>query len=709
MNNRHSRFSGEPVPSKYAMTERNDKNVEGTAINELTSKIFNRTPSGLIFSEDLKRIYSILLICLDLCENPKAGQNKLLPNFIKSYPFSFHVREAITKMEHLPLNVTIGSASINISYSIRPELAYKLLEIFMDAKLLHAPADRTRSEPKEKVLLQPTPKGVAILQRYVRQAGLKDWPPILTSDFNSMELFVFERSSMTDAIIQSSYFISVLFTKMMGPSPNIWTPTNPPDSLPSLNKLLECHEDYFSFENLNNHWDSKLNIPQTAPANHTGSIRYTQQSEKLQNESRLSPFAHRFFTNPDSTAHIQYYVSDCGIRVFKSRLFGDRKLLVDYTFTTKAIWQWLMDCTDIFYPKEAVILASYFLKNGLMTQVPSRSSKNNKFFISSNSFYTLTELGWNIIQWNTELGIKACIQTIDGKVERQIPKMIETFRDSRVYGRSFESEHAMHVFNSPMPLDLIQVLKDPGMRYLFRIHLEKEFCAENLDAYIEIKKFSKKMTVLRNLIETRALGKEDHQTSQKSKHFSSLLISTVNIALINHANECLEMAYRIFSSYIAIGSSFQLNIDYSLRECITEVVLRPRSILDVPNVHAFASCNSLQLNSCSQSGLSTIVLPEQSPREIISQPGRKKCNTSLFNSKFISIGDNDVSRTAGKRSLDILHENSSSNVQKLPDTLRILKELYPLFERVSKRLYRLMKVDSFPKFINSKLTHGAFS
>ena len=103
--------------------------------------------------------------------------------------FSFSVDQAIEKMKNLELQVDIGTTYVNISYKIHPELAYHLLETFMAAKLLHTPADRTRAKLKDKVLLQPTPKGVNILQKYVKDIGLKDIPKVLLSELNSCLLY----------------------------------------------------------------------------------------------------------------------------------------------------------------------------------------------------------------------------------------------------------------------------------------------------------------------------------------------------------------------------------------------------------------------------------------------------------------------------------------------------------------------------------------
>ena len=336
-----------------------DKDVL-TTLHELASKSFSRTPNGLLFTNDLKTVYSLLLICLDLKEE-SAESKSILNAFNKNYPFTFTVKTAIEKMGKLELSVNMSATCMSMSYAIKPALARHLLELFMSAKLLHTPADRTRSEPKEKVLLQPTPKGVAILQKYVKDIGLKKIPDIVLSSFNSLDFFTFERSSVTDSIIHSDYLIHILFIRMMGPYPNVWSPTKPADKVPSLGTLLEYDNDSFTFENLEysgaNGFISDI-ANQNLHENIDNSWLSQIPEKELQKEDRVSPFAHRFFTNPDSDSHIQYYVSDSGVRLFKSKIFGKHKTAIDYSFTSKSLWQWLMDCTDIMYPKDCLLYTS---------------------------------------------------------------------------------------------------------------------------------------------------------------------------------------------------------------------------------------------------------------------------------------------------------------------------------------------------------------
>lgn len=600
-------------------------------------------------------------------------------------------------MADLMLQVNMNTTTISVSYEIQPDLAYRMLKTFMDAKLLHIPADRTRSELKDGILIQPTPKGVAVLQRYVRQAGLKELPPILKSSLNSMELFCFERSSMTDAIVHSDYFISLLFGKIMGPSRNRWSPDNDPERLPALSKLLEYTDDSFTFEN--------VDFSQDAYRSPTQNTDQQSASDRggLQDEFRSSPLAHRFFTNPDSTSHVQYYVSSSGVRLFRPMTFGSDKTLFDCVFSTKAIWQWLMDCTDIMYPKEAVTIASLFLRNGLISPITLHPSENkkNKFSIGPRCYFTLAELGWESVQWDAEVESISVTQgprthSFACNALNELP-LNDTYNVATKSDSNSSSEYNGN--ETRYYMDLNRILRDPGMRYLFRTHLESEFCAENLDVYIEIKKFLKRMTVLKNLIDTRSSKKEHtNQDAMKSKHYSHLVTNTLNRALFRQANECLETAYQIYSSFITPGSPYQLNIDHTLRESITQVIMYPQ-----PRVFV----------SCSEDATMT---------ENFMHPKRASAWTSDTNhdaEERISLNGKATTPCATGESSDASElAYRSHDSQTTPDShdlaesalssiIKTLKLINPLFEKVAKLMYRLMKIDSLPKFINSELYQEA--
>ncbi|SMN21010.1 similar to Saccharomyces cerevisiae YLR452C SST2 GTPase-activating protein for Gpa1p, regulates desensitization to alpha factor pheromone [Maudiozyma saulgeensis] len=692
---------------------------------ELSSKGFNYTPNGLIFTNDIKSVYSVFLICMDLKDNTSESKN-FFGSFSKIYPFSFSLDDAIQKMKDFKLSSRTNSTHVTISYQMNEKLARHLLDIFMSAKLLHCPADRTRSAPKEKVLLQPTPKGTAILQKFSRDVGLKALPPILSSDINSMELFTFERSSVSDSIIHSDYLIHILFIKLMGLQPNVWSPSNPNDVLPSLSELLECASDTFTFESVNTSAFIDTNGDSNETSSDIPNASWSDQipEDKLMSTNRISPLAHKFFTNPDSDSHIQYYVSNSGIRLFKSKKFGDNNIVIDYTFTTKAIWQWLIDCTDIAYPQEAIAVAALFLKVGLIVPIllPPSETSRRKFSISRSSYFTLSKLGSDIVQWDHTNKEVTNSPYRNLKIETPKEVFIDTgfMTSGNVVIPDEKKVLSSNIIDIPSNESfgkfpkLHMILKDPGMRYLFRLHLEKEFCVENLDSYIDIKKFLKKMSVLRKIMETKnnndSKGKIQYQSTKSD------IMSTINSALIKQANECLEMAYHIYSSYIMVGAPYQLNIDHILREEISSVMLHPKSPIS-ETFESPISCHANIIVDKKKPKLN-IKLEAMSPSKEIFVP-----RSTYMLSKDSGISRNSIRPTplnigTELQSIDTVTTDKPDDEDKkyvlkytnkipvkanLQNTIKILKKLYPLLEDVSMRMYRLMNIDSLQKFQNSDL------
>lgn len=676
---------------------------------------FRRTPNGLIFTEDLKTVYSVFLICMDLQPNEPESKKLFSGIFNKTYPFTFTMKSAISTMSNLEIKDTSNTTCIRVSYSIKDALARYLLATFMEAKLLHTPADRTRNEPKEKILLQPTPKGIAILTRYCKDIGLKRIPHILVSDLNSMTLFTFERSSITDSLIHSDKLLHILLIKLMGESPNVWKPDMDADKLPTLSELLENNNDMFTFENANDYFNTNFpslwaekpgeencvddktsesdNTATTITPNEDKAIWLEQiPDSKLMDANRKSPLAHKYFTNPDSDSHVQYYASNTGLRLFYNKQFVDPTITVKYCFTSKVLWQWIMDCTDILYPKEAITLSALLLKIGLMCPILAKPSKSKtgKFCISRSAYFTLSSFGWGLINWNHIDKDQMKREVIRNKVDegqdaidmiRVNGKIVEidinstnSYNNTMVSSNNDQNNITMNLPN------LEEILSDPGMRYLFKKHLEKEFCVENLDVYIMIKKFLKRMTVLKKFIDNTNNDKTS-STFQNYTVRNQSVRSTIDSALLQQANECLEMAFQIYSCYIMIGAPYQLNLDHNLREDISDVILNPKS----PIKEYFHERESI----AAPNKLEKIELIAPSSVENRSPPlTATQGLTRLNKPKMLS-------------NINPKHDDMIG-FKKISETLRILKQLYSLFEEVGIIMYKLMEMDSLSKFYNSK-------
>lgn len=478
-------------------------------LHETTSKKFDKTPNGKIYTSDLQDIYAMLLLALDLKDEAPKFSLKLWKRY---FPFCFTLDEAVEKMTQLNHKFNLSSTSITLSYTIKHHLALDLLQKFMDAKLIHSPADRTEDTMKPVIFLQPTPKGVALLQTFCEKQGMKseNHPPIMYSSLNTMHLFHFERGATTDTIVYSSHLVSLLFTKLIGDKPNVWSAFDQPELISIPRKRQSSSEFDFCSRNL------------TAEG----------ESEEIEHPSvQASPFAHRFFTNPDSDSLMQYYVSNRGVRMCHNKQFENDK--AEYCFTGKAALQWLMDCTDVMYVHEGGQICDLLLRSELVLPIigsPSQAPKVG-FKTTRDSFYTLTEKGWNLIR-----GVSS---SKDGE-----EVTTDTSSDESVIKK----------------LRLHDVLKDPGMLHLFRAHLESEFCSENLFVYGEISTLLDQMGVLDGFIE--------NETSDVKER---------DVIIQKLSDDCLSKAYGVYSTFLTVGAPKELNINHELKQDISKVMMHPNS------------------------------------------------------------------------------------------------------------------------------------
>ena len=148
---------------------------------------FQRTSTNKLFTRDIDTIFSMLMIALSPQEHSRRRKQSFLSP--KMHLFSFTVEEALAAIQNLSVKIVSGSTKTTISCCVSSGSAGLFLERFMSARLLHCPADRTRSTPKRGTVLQPTAKGVFFIQRYCDVNGIIYNSPLLLSPLNSMCCF----------------------------------------------------------------------------------------------------------------------------------------------------------------------------------------------------------------------------------------------------------------------------------------------------------------------------------------------------------------------------------------------------------------------------------------------------------------------------------------------------------------------------------------
>lgn len=677
------------------------ENGNSKTLHETVLKNFNKTPSGKIYEHELKDIYAMTIICMELKEQ-RGTKIKFNP-LNKTYPFSFHIGEALETMKHLNVKIELSKTTTTISYSIKAELGSALLKKFFGAKLLHSPADRTRFNPKHNVLLQPTPKGVAIVQDFYKKIGGKreNLPPILLSCLNSMELFKFDRDPISDKILYSDYFLQLVFVKLMGEYPNTWSPDNKPDTLPQVENKLDFNEGYdfslLGFDRATNLQSiypgcEGINSWDTSADSSTSSFN---EDEKKTNDT-ISPIYHRYFTNPESDSHIQYYVSNSGVRFHKNKVFSDSKsgdVMFKLCISGKAICQWLCDCTDIISNDHAIEIADLLLLAKLIRPITLYPSNANhkRFQADRNSFYILTKSGLDITHWS---GVNSSNESYDVRSEYSnvlnfnefSSEGVESFINSKDFNNPNESKVPI--------ISLKDNLQDPGMRYLFKKHLENEFCSENLEAYLQLKQFEKKITILSKLLRLKKKSKTEN-------------IKKLSFQIVQAANTSLALAYHIYFTYLSSDSPFPLNINYNLKERIAAVMVNKSSVPTVDTQDYLKTPVDIKCPSIDSSPYSEAV---NNAVQIASPPDTMASSVSSHSDDSLTkiTGDSNIKRqdiTYHEFDLGFISPAEHS----MKDTLNILVQASSIFDTTACHIYRLMEVDSFPKFLNSELYQKATS
>lgn len=532
-------------------------------------------PGFKLHDRQLMDVFAILVILLRLESRSKSKGSV----FRKLHPFTFSPEEAVKAMTTLSIDIELQVVTTTVAYSIEADLGFSLLHKFFEAHLLHDPSSRTTCQMKHNTQLQITPKGAAMVYNFCKSIGMRrdKMPGVVKGEFNTMSLFQFHRSGTTNKILYSEYLLYILVWKMMGKKPNVWSPAQTPGP---ANNMFE-HENVL---------DVSMHGSITTP--------------------KVSPFYHKYFSNPESDAHIQYYECCSGLRLFESRTFNlkDRTVIVRNCFSGKALIQWLLDCSNLQSLSEAVEIGFLMVKHYLLVPV---NDDYVHFLPDRNAFYTLSEAAERACMWHADSSDSLSLSPEETEV-----------RDSVV-------EHEND--------NLMAMVLDPGMRYLFKLHLEKERCSENIDAYLQLSEFLNAKGQLSQLLKqyNGSVGSRREKLAKRCERLATTHYS---------------MAYHIFSTYLDEQSRYNLNISFGLRQEVRDVMKRLCFGVDeaLPDYNVTAYLRT----------------PVDGSFEHATKPKRSDDNSTLA-------------------------------------LLESLEEIFRIFEKVKRSIYRLMEADSFPKFIKS--------
>ncbi|KAK0856421.1 hypothetical protein LTS02_010620 [Friedmanniomyces endolithicus] len=220
--------------------------------------------------------------------------------------------------------------------------------------------------------------------------------------------------------------------------------------------------------------------------------------------------------NADSDDTSEYATGLVGVKMQRSRR-NDRE--EPYTFTGKAAFDWLLDCTTVVDKRETHELISLFMQHELIVAASDERGNTTgvRFAPSRHVLYGITQKGMRVAGW---------INSPAGSVNSDAPAQIRVppgvVRDSNT--------NRMTV-----------IISDPALRLLFREYLRETHCEENLSFYIEVKAF---------LSEYERAKRDSAQPR------------------LDVIRETLASAYSLYNAFLAPGSPCELNIGHNLRNAL---------------------------------------------------------------------------------------------------------------------------------------------
>jgi len=239
------------------------------------------------------------------------------------------------------------------------------------------------------------------------------------------------------------------------------------------------------------------------------------ETDKLHHDEQTVEIIFRRFigttaneTQSDSDSIHEFSKCDVGVKLVKHRPTSQRQF--EYTFNGRNAAQWLMDCSTMVDPREAIEVGSLFLQLKLIAPVDPRNSEH-QFQPSKQVHYYITNHGERVAGWLLEevpSGGDVAVKSRDGVA-----------RDS--------NSNRTNV-----------IIRNPSWRLLYREFLKETMCEENLSFYLEVQQFNKQY---RDAINDKGDNK----------------VETIR--------ETLAAAYGLYNAFLAPGSPNELNIDHSLR------------------------------------------------------------------------------------------------------------------------------------------------
>ncbi|ODQ55421.1 RGS-domain-containing protein [Saitoella complicata NRRL Y-17804] len=203
-------------------------------MHQSSSRLMKTTPDGRPFTRDFKDLFSTLMVSLPLTTHRYR---------FKSYPFTFTTEEAVTNLGNLKFSQSnrmpdpkdpsrVVTTTTTTTFSMAAEMAKDVCQRYMDARLFESATDKDQTSFKDKCLWKLTPKGIIVLERFSNRNGVisDNVARLISSPFNTMQLFILERDIDSDTIPGDKTMAEVVFRRFAGRTPNAKSSTSQSDN-----------------------------------------------------------------------------------------------------------------------------------------------------------------------------------------------------------------------------------------------------------------------------------------------------------------------------------------------------------------------------------------------------------------------------------------------------------------------------------------------
>ncbi|GLB44803.1 putative regulator of G protein signalling domain [Lyophyllum shimeji] len=206
-----------------------------------TEHVLKVTRVGRPFHQDLADLFATFITAIELKAHKLA---------FRTYPLSFSTDECVRTLATLKFSQSTRThdpndpsayftTTTNFMFSMSRPAAMNLAQHFLDAHYIRNAVDPLLNLFKEQSLYTLTPKGLYVLDRFIRKTGIDadHLQHMLSKEIVCSKLFHVERSPAEDEIRFSYQDIVSLFRRFVGPQPNY--PPKPGDSLEPIHEYAQ--------------------------------------------------------------------------------------------------------------------------------------------------------------------------------------------------------------------------------------------------------------------------------------------------------------------------------------------------------------------------------------------------------------------------------------------------------------------------------------